>query len=76
MFPLRRSSLNNAINRGLEQPDSPEAVMALILQGAPHDMTAAPSLFLNANPQTAQWKWLAPAFAGWSLISPSRLTLR
>jgi hypothetical protein len=26
--------LNNAINRGLEQPDSPEAVMALILQGA------------------------------------------
>ena len=26
--------LSNAINRGLEQPDSPEAVMALILQGA------------------------------------------
>ena len=26
--------LDNAINRGLEQPDSPEAVMALILQGA------------------------------------------
>ena len=26
--------LNNAINRGLEQPDSPEAVMDLILQGA------------------------------------------
>ena len=26
--------LNNAINRGLEQSDSPEAVMALILQGA------------------------------------------
>lgn len=26
--------LNNAINRGLEQPDSPEAVLALILQGA------------------------------------------
>ena len=25
--------LSNAINRGLEQPDSPEAVMALILQG-------------------------------------------
>lgn len=68
--------LNNAINRGLEQPDSPEAVMALILQGQPHDMTAAPSLFLNANPQTAQWKWIGSAFAGWSLISPSRLTLR
>ncbi len=26
--------LNNAINRGLERPDSPEAVMSLILQGA------------------------------------------
>ena len=26
--------LNNAINRGLEQPDLPEAVMTLILQGA------------------------------------------
>lgn len=26
--------LNNAINRGLERPDSPEAVMNLILQGA------------------------------------------
>ena len=26
--------LNNAINRGMEKPDSPEAVMALILQGA------------------------------------------
>ena len=26
--------LSNAINRGLDQPDSPEAVMALILQGA------------------------------------------
>lgn len=26
--------LNNAINRGLEQPESPEAVMMLILQGA------------------------------------------
>lgn len=26
--------LNNAINRGLERPDSPEAVMHLILQGA------------------------------------------
>ena len=26
--------LDDAINRGLEQPDSPEAVMALILQGA------------------------------------------
>ena len=26
--------LSNDINRGLEQPDSPEAVMALILQGA------------------------------------------
>ena len=26
--------LHNAINRGLEKPDSPEAVMALILQGA------------------------------------------
>lgn len=26
--------LSNAINRSLEQPDSPEAVMALILQGA------------------------------------------
>lgn len=26
--------LNNAINRGLERPDSPEAAMSLILQGA------------------------------------------
>ena len=26
--------LNNAINRGLERPDSPEALMNLILQGA------------------------------------------
>lgn len=26
--------LNNVINRGLEQPESPEAVMMLILQGA------------------------------------------
>ena len=26
--------LNNAINRGLEKPDSPEAVMVLILRGA------------------------------------------
>lgn len=60
--------LNNAINRGLEQPDSPEAVLALILQGQPHDMTAAPILFLNMNPQAAQWKWIGSAFAGWSLI--------
>ena len=49
--------------------------MNLIYRVQPHDMTAAPSLFLNVNPQTAQWKWIGSAFAGWSLISPSRRTL-
>ena len=36
--------LDNAINRGLEQPDSPEAVMALILQGAAARYACCPEL--------------------------------
>ena len=36
--------LDNAINRGLEQPDSPEAVMALILQGAATRYACCPEL--------------------------------
>ena len=36
--------LDNAINRGLEQPASPEAVMALILQGAAARYACCPEL--------------------------------
>ena len=41
--------LDNAINRGLEQPDSPEAVMALILQGAAARYACCPALSAESN---------------------------
>ena len=41
--------LDNAINRGLEQPDSPEAVMALILQGAAVRYACCPALSTESN---------------------------
>lgn len=42
--------LNNAINRGLEQPDSPEAVMALILQGAAARYDCCPQPISECEP--------------------------
>lgn len=45
--------LDNAINRGLEQPDSPEAVMALILQGAAARYACCPEL--AAESEGAEW---------------------
>ena len=41
--------LDNAINRGLEQPDSPEAVMALILQGEAARYACCPALSAESN---------------------------
>lgn len=41
--------LDNAINRGLEQPDSPEAVMALILQGAAARYACCPEPSAESN---------------------------
>lgn len=42
--------LNNAINRGLERPDSPEAVMSLILQGAAARYDCCPQPISECEP--------------------------
>lgn len=42
--------LDNAINRGLEQPASPEAVMALILQGAAARYACCPEPSAESEP--------------------------
>ena len=51
--------LDNAINRGLEQPDSPEAVMALILQGAAarYACCPAPSAESNRSERLTETDW-------------------
>ena len=48
-----------AINRGLEQPDSPEAVMALILQGAAarYACCPAPSAESNRSERLTETDW-------------------
>lgn len=52
--------LDNAINRGLEQPDSPEAVMALILQGAAARYACCPEPSAESEPSDslteADWR--------------------
>ena len=42
--------LNNVINRGLEQPESPEAVMMLILQGAAARYDCCPQPISECEP--------------------------
>lgn len=63
--------LDNAINRGLEQPDSPEAVMALILQGAAARYACCPEPSAESEPSDslteADWRRSNERFP----ISPS-----
>ena len=52
--------LNNAINRGLERPDSPEAVMSLILQGAAarYDCCPQPISEYETSDRSVEVDWL------------------
>lgn len=52
--------LNNAINRGLERPDSPEAVMSLILQGAAarYDCCPQPISEYETSDRPVEVDWL------------------
>ena len=51
--------LNNAINRGLEQPDEPEAVAALILQGAAARYQCCPDITrgISGHPSQIDWRY-------------------
>ena len=67
--------LSNAINRGLEQPDSPETVMALILQGAATRYDCCPEPNLNMKILTTHRKLIGVVFGGWFLISRSHRSI-
>ncbi len=49
--------LNNAINRGLEHPDEPEAVAALILQGAAARYQCCPDVTREIPGHSSQINW-------------------
>lgn len=51
--------LNNAINRGLEHPDEPEAVAALILQGAAARYQCCPDVTreISSHPSQIDWRY-------------------
>ena len=68
--------LTNAINRGLEHPESPEEVVSLILQGASARYDCCAPRQLHMRMQTVRWMWISTASGRRSLLSPYRQTTR
>ena len=71
--------LDNAINRGLEQPDSPEAVMALILQGAAARYACCPEPSAESEPSDslteADWRRFQRAVSHITISQDTEVTL-
>ena len=71
--------LTNAINRGLEQPDSPEAVMALILQGAAARYACCPEPSAESEPSDslteADWRRFQRAVSHITISQDTEVTL-
>ena len=71
--------LDNAINRGLEQPDSPEAVMALILQGAAARYACCPAPSAESEPSDslteADWRRFQRAVSHITISQDTEVTL-
>ena len=71
--------LDNAINRGLEQPDSPEAVMALILQGAAARYDCCPEPSAESEPSDslteADWRRFQRAVSHITISQDTEVTL-
>ena len=71
--------LDNAINRGLEQPDSPEAVMALILQGAAARYACCPEPSAESEPSDslteADWRRFQRAVSHITISQDAEVTL-
>lgn len=71
--------LDNAINRGLEQPDSPEAVMALILQGAAARYACCPEPSAESEPSDslteADWRRFQRAVSHITISQDTEVTI-
>ena len=71
--------LDNAINRGLEQPASPEAVMALILQGAAARYACCPEPSAESEPSDslteADWRHFQRAVSHITISQDAEVTL-
>ena len=71
--------LDNAINRGLEQPDSPEAVMALIMQGAAARYACCPESSAESEPSDslteADWRRFQRAVSHITISQDTEVTL-
>ena len=71
--------LDNAINRGLEQPASPEAVMALILQGAAARYACCPEPSAESEPSDslteADWRRFQRAVSHITISQDTEVTL-
>ena len=70
---------DNAINRGLEQPDSPEAVMVLILQGAAARYACCPEPSAESEPSDslteADWRRFQRAVSHITISQDTEVTL-
>ena len=71
--------LDNAINRGLEQSASPEAVMALILQGAAARYACCPEPSAESEPSDglteADWRRFQRAVSHITISQDTEVTL-